>query len=63
MRDQQKRRAWRQGVVAAVAMLVLLVCVVSALWMVPVFDDDNDGDTSGPAVATPRFTDQSTATP
>jgi hypothetical protein len=36
LRDQQKRRAWLRGIVAALVIVFLLACVVPLIWIVPV---------------------------
>ncbi len=59
----RKRRAWRQGVIVAVVILVLLVCVVPLVWIVPVFEDDGSGPRDVPGIATPMSLDEQTPTP
>lgn len=61
-REQQKRRAWKQGIIAAVVILFLLVCVAPLLWIMPVSFSSGDDTGERPSVATPMATDQSSPT-
>jgi ABC-type Fe3+ transport system permease subunit len=63
IRDQQKRRAWRQGLIAALVVLVLLFCVVPLLWIIPVFEDNGGDSGVRPGIATPLTVDQQSPTP